>query len=203
MDGDGFDRQRDAILQHAAANGMEVVRFFEERGVPGKTEWEDRPAWVEMIAALNGINTVVVEKLDRLARDLFIQEYILRDLKKRKVTLLSVHDENIDDSTPERILVRQIMGSLAQYEKNWTVIKLMAARRRIRSAGARCEGRKPYGSKPGESEVLERIVRMSGSLNAAEIARALNADGIPPRSGTQWWAKVVGRILRAQEVTHV
>ncbi len=112
VEGDGFPRQLEAIKGSAAQHDMRVVRVFEERAVCGATEWEDRPAWAEMVASLDGVRTILIERLDRLARELFIQEYILRDLKKRGVTLVSVHEQDID-SSPERILFRQIMGSIA------------------------------------------------------------------------------------------
>ena len=43
LDGDGFDRQRLAIEKYCSDNGMEIVQEFQEKAVPGKTEWEERP----------------------------------------------------------------------------------------------------------------------------------------------------------------
>jgi hypothetical protein len=59
-----------------------LARVFEERGVPGATEAGNRPAWVEMLATIldNGVRTIIIEKLDRLARDLIVQEHIIADL---------------------------------------------------------------------------------------------------------------------------
>jgi hypothetical protein len=45
---------------------------------------------------------------------------------------------------PTRILVRQMMGAVAQYEKSQIVLKLRGARMRKRAKEGRCEGRKPY-----------------------------------------------------------
>jgi DNA invertase Pin-like site-specific DNA recombinase len=65
------------------------VRWFEERVVCGTTEWKNRPAWVEMMQNLNGVRIILVEKVERLARDLGVQEWIFRDLRQRKVELVS------------------------------------------------------------------------------------------------------------------
>src|ERR1700693_6439656 len=64
--GDGFPRQKKAIKEWAAANGVTIVRWFEEKGVTGSLL--ERPALSEMMIALmsNGVQFVVVEKLDRL-----------------------------------------------------------------------------------------------------------------------------------------
>src|SRR5689334_8517737 len=93
--GDGFPRQRDAIQRFADAHGMMIVRWFQERAVCGATEWENRPAWSDMVQKLNGVRTIV-EKVERLARDLGVQEWILRDLKQRGVTLASATEEDLD-----------------------------------------------------------------------------------------------------------
>ena len=92
LDGDGYPRQRLAIGSYAAAAGLEIVREFREKAVAGKTEWDNRPAWMEMMAemAADGAKTIVIEALHRLARDLMVQEHIIADLRKRGITLISV-----------------------------------------------------------------------------------------------------------------
>ena len=193
--GDGFPRQREAIQRYATAHGMRIVRWFEERAVCGATEWENRPAWSEMVEKLNGVRTILVEKVERLARDLGVQEWILRDLKKRGVALLSATEENLD-ADPTRVLFRQMMGAIAQYDRAMTVLKLRGARERMKAATGRCEGRKPYGARPGESEVLARMKQLRAAGMAYDrIAAQLNAEGHRPRQGQQWYGLVCHRLL--------
>src|ERR1700730_16583865 len=92
LEGDGFTRQREAIELYAKANDIEIVRTFEEEGVSGKTDLENRPALTDLIASLdvNGTRLVLVERLDRLARFLTVQESILQDLKRKQFDLVSV-----------------------------------------------------------------------------------------------------------------
>jgi len=62
IEGDGFTRQREAISRFAAANGYVVVDWFEDGGVSGATELDDRPglmATLERIAG-NGVRHVIV-----------------------------------------------------------------------------------------------------------------------------------------------
>src|ERR1700758_5359981 len=79
LEGDGFPRQLTAIEQYAKANGIRIERVFREEGVSGTKELENRPALQELLEALqsDGIKLVMVEKLDRLARDLMVQETII------------------------------------------------------------------------------------------------------------------------------
>ena len=158
----------------------------------------DRPAWAEMMTALhsNGVRTIVIERLDRLARDLMIQEATIADLKRDGFTLVSVQEPDLMASDPARIAFRQMMGVFAQYDKSQIVLKLRGARIRKRAAEGRCEGRKPYGTREGEQAVIARMreLRQAG-LGFDRIARALNNDGLKPRAGARWHGVVVNRIL--------
>lgn len=42
---------------------------------------------------------------------------------------------------PTRVLMRQLLGAVSQYDKNQIVLKLLAARTRIRAKEGVCEGR--------------------------------------------------------------
>jgi DNA invertase Pin-like site-specific DNA recombinase len=197
VDGDGFARQSDAIKRHAAAHGIKIAHTFEEKGVSGTTDGMDRPQWVEMISRViaGNVRTIVIEKLDRLARDLMIQEHIVADLQRRGIALVSVAEPDLCSNDPSRKLMRQIMGAIAEYDKAMIVLKLRGARQRVKAKTGRCEGAKPYGTLPDEVATLDRIksMRRAGkSLRA--IAETLNADRVPPRRGTRWFAHSVGRI---------
>ena len=215
LDGDGFTRQREAIEHYAAQHDIEIVAFFEEKGVPGATEWDDRPAWVEMIGRLNGVRTIVIERLDRLARELFVQEHILRELKHRGIELFTAAGEECGDEDPTRVLFRQILGAIAQFDKTMIVRKMRHARenqretcqncqalRKACQCGAfqagRCEGRKPYGHREGEAywiEIMKRY-RLQGAT-FDWIATYLNDEGVSTRvPGTKWYGCTVKRILR-------
>jgi DNA invertase Pin-like site-specific DNA recombinase len=50
-----------------------------------------------------------------------------------------------------RIMMRQIFGAVAQYEKAMIVGKLRGARQRVKAKTGRCEGRKHYGFHSGEA----------------------------------------------------
>jgi DNA invertase Pin-like site-specific DNA recombinase len=203
VDGDGFDRQLIACQGYAASHELEIVEAFREKGISGTKELEDRPALSELFAALeeNGIKTVLVEKVDRLARDLMVQESIIGDMQKNGYTLISVAEPDLCSTDPSRILIRQIFGALAQYDRAMTVLKLRGARQRAKAKHGRCEGVKPFGNKDGEVQVLHtmRSLRASG-VSCDLIAEALNANRIPARRGGKWLGCTVNRILKREAV---
>ena len=198
LDGDGFPRQRAAIKEYAAAHGIRVLRWFEETGVSGRKDLENRPALHELMLALhaNGTRVVLIEKLERLARDLMVQETIIGDLRKNGFEIISVMEPDLCSDDPSRKLVRQMFGAIAEYERSMIVLKLRAARQRIRAREGRCEGRKPFGSRPGEAKTITRIRELSRKgLNLSNIAKVLNSEGLPTRTGGNWFAATVSRVL--------
>jgi DNA invertase Pin-like site-specific DNA recombinase len=200
LEGDGFPRQIAAIKKYAAANDIRIARTFREEGISGMRDLENRPALQELMVALhsNGTKLVLVERLDRLARDLMIQESIIADMKRHGFEIVSVAEPDLCSDDPSRTLMRQILGAFSQYERAMIVQKLRGARQRIRAKTGHCEGRKRYGSRPGESEVIERMKAMRATgLAVDKVAAALNAKGHKARSGGKWHPTSVYRTLKA------
>jgi len=198
--GDGFPRQREAIKKWAASHSVKIVRWFEEKGVSGTKELTDRPALSDLMVALmsNGVRVVVVEKLDRIARDQMVQEGIIQSLLKEGFELVSAApgEENLCGNEPGRKLMRTIMGAIAEYDKQMIVLKLRAARSRTKAKEGRCEGRKPFGHYDGEAAILARIRELHGSGGNYEgITKNLNEAGIETRSGGKWYPATVRRIV--------
>ena len=200
VDGDGFPRQLASVKAHAKANGIRIVQVFREEGVSGARESMDRPAWAELMAAMhgNGVRTIIIEKLDRLARDLMVQEATIADLQRHGFTLLSTQEPDLLATDPSRVAFRQMVGIFSQYEKTQIVLKLRAARTRKRAETGRCEGRKPFGGREGEQHIIERMARLRKSgMSIRAVAAKLNREGVPTRAGGPWRDAVVGRILKA------
>ena len=105
---------------------------------------------------------------------------------------------------PTRVLMRQLMGAVAQYDKSQIVAKLRGARMRVKAAGGRCEGRKPYGFYEGENAVIGRMngLRAEG-LGFDRIAAQMNAEGLHTRTRGRWHGVMVNRILKAQKKGNV
>jgi len=101
-----------------------------------------------------------VENATRLARDLMVGEVILQQLTSAGCKVIATDsgtDLSADSDDPTRRLIRQVLGAVAEFDRRVTVMKLRAARDRRRARGERCEGRRPFGIKPGEAKTLARI----------------------------------------------
>ena len=199
--GDGFARQSEAVRDYAKAHGIRIIRTFREAGVSGTKELENRPALSEMMAALHGnaVKLVLIEKLDRLARDLMIQETVIGDLRKHGFALISAAEPDLLQDDATRKLMRQMLGAIAEYEKTMLVTKLRGARLRKKARTGRCEGRKPYGYYSGEKRILDRMeaLRAQG-LGFDQIAKQLATEGLMNRRGKPFGGFAVNRIVARQ-----
>jgi DNA invertase Pin-like site-specific DNA recombinase len=202
--GDGYARQLHSINRYAAANDIKIVRIFKERGVSGEKELKDRPAFMEMLAALhaNGVRRILIERLDRLARSLLVQESIIAELKRHGFELISADEPDLLKDDPYRVMFRQFQGAISQAEKANIVLKLRGARQRMKARTGRCEGRKPYGATDGERAIAARMRELRAAGMAYDrIAATFNSDSVPTRTpGKRWHGFAVNQILKAQEL---
>lgn len=205
-EGETWERQQEAILRYAKANDIQVVEWFRDEYVPGKTEMQNRPGLAACMARVesNCIKLVLIEISDRLARDSMVSELIIREFQKSGVRVISASGgldlTAGDDSNPTAKLVRQILAAVAEFDRCVIVLKLRAARERLRKANGKCEGRKAYGTRPGEDRILQNIIGLhSVGQNAENIAAILNLDSIKCRYGKQWHGATVRKILARYE----
>ena len=206
IEGDGFERQIEAISRYAINAGLTLEQTFREEGVSGTKELENRPALQELLLAVeNGeVRIVLIEKLDRLARDLMVQETIIADFRKRGITVISTHEPDLCSDDPSRKLVRQIMGAIAEYDRAMTVAKLRGARQRVKARTGRCEGSKPFGASEDHRPVIDRILGLRASGMAVDvIAEILNKEGHKSKKGGRWYGSSVRNVILREQAKEV
>src|SRR5208283_1697333 len=99
------------------------------RDAPHADPITDRPGFTKMLAALlaNGARTIIVESPDRFARDLMVQLAGHDLLKAQGIALIAASAPTFFiEETPTAVLVRQVLGAVAQFDKASTVAKLAA-----------------------------------------------------------------------------
>src|SRR6185503_19093383 len=140
-------RQKETIARYCEAKGFYVLRWFSDGGVSGEVEAAERASFAEMLLLAGPATTqiIVVERADRLARTLMVSELACEEARKSGLTVLEAASDtdltNSDD--PTRVLIRQVLGALSEWNKNVLVQKMAKARARMKASGVRCEGRKP------------------------------------------------------------
>ncbi len=198
---DGFPRQEQAIQDYAKAHNLEITDIFRD-GITGTSD--DRPALAEMLVSMekNGheVRTVIIERLDRLARDLMIQEAIIRDFQKNSFQLISTTEgTDLGSDDPSRKLIRQIFGAVSEFDKTMLVMKLKAARERKRKLTGKCQGRKGYHEELPDVikyiRQLRRKPKYRKQLTYQQIADRLNDEGVITMDGRPWTLHRVNQVL--------
>jgi DNA invertase Pin-like site-specific DNA recombinase len=201
---DGLPRQREAVLAYCATTRVDLLEEHVDAGVSGTKALGDRPGLSTALerAVECGASMLIVEKADRLARDLIEGELILREF--RRVGIKVIEAESGADLTdgagnPTATLIRQVLGSVAEFEKSALVSKLRAARDRKRRNGGHPCGNYAFGrhpERPWEVATLARIVELRREKKTLQqVAEVLNGEGRASRSGRVWTAAMVRDIL--------
>lgn len=174
--------------QALAAMGVSQDRVYVDHGLTGTSR--DRPGLRQALAACRAGDTLVVTKLDRLARSLPDARDIVAELTAAEVALNiggSVHDPN----DPVGRLLFNTLAMVAEFESD-----LIRARTRegmqLAKAKGRLRGKQPK-LKPAQEKHLVELWR-AGRHTSAELAdlfgvarstvyRAVQRAGPPPTPG--------------------
>jgi DNA invertase Pin-like site-specific DNA recombinase len=208
---DGFPRQREAIRAYCASKRIELLEEHEDAGVSGTVPLVGREGLSRALERCGklGATMLVVERADRLGRDLIVSEMAVRAFAEAGVAVVCADTgENLSDAEhdPSRKLIRQVLNAVAEYERSALVAKLRAARERKKRNGGHSVGAYAFGAdprKPQEVETLARLreLRRAGhgrkKTTLAEVAAILNAEGRASRTGKAWSQAMVRDLLSA------
>ena len=105
------------------------------------------------------------------------------------------------EDTPTAVLVRQVLGAIAQFEKAGLVAKLAAARKRKRVANGKCEGRKSLAETNPEAVALAKALGRKkpkgGPMSLRAVSAELAARGFLNERGAPFNHKSVASMLAA------
>src|SRR5271165_1326949 len=205
-DKDHHKRQRQAIEAFAKAAGYSIVETFYDAAVSGADPVGARPGFAEMLERLlaNGAKTIIVESPDRFARDLMVQLTGHDMLKAKGISLVAASaPTHFIEDTPTAVLVRQVLGAVAEFEKTTLVAKLAASRRRKRMVtGEKVEGRKShFEARPDVVKLAKALARKKpkgGKLSLRAISAELAAQGFLNERGLPFNPKSIATMLAAR-----
>ena len=152
------------------------------------------------------IEGVLIFKLDRLARDLYIQEHLIKKLEGFNKKLISIKEPHLESKDPMRKAFRQFMGIVSELEKAFITMRLSGGRINKAQKGGYAGGATALGYKTKnkkliidkkQAEIIRMIFKMKRykRMGLREIARELNEKGIPTARGGKWYAGTIKYIL--------
>ena len=204
LDGDSEERQKESIAKYANSQGMEIVSGAYDQAVKGSDSIHEREGFAQLIQYCldNDVTTILCENASRFARDVIVQEMGYRELKKLKIQLIPVDaPDYFTGDSPSLTMIRQILGSVAEFEKSNLVSKLRGARDRVKAKNGKCEGRKSLKEIMGDV-TFTSMIRQIKSLRKqnksyASIAGVLASKGyVQPSTGKPFHKSQVMRLIQ-------
>lgn len=202
--GFGLQVQEETGRQWLRSGRHRLVEVCTDAGRSGTLDVGERAGLARALAlvAADRADGIVVHRLDRLARDVILQEQLLAELHRLGKELRScspAEDENLahtpDD--PTRALVRRILGSIATYEREVIRLRLRSGRVRKQLAGGYVGGPPPYGWAAVRGDLIpvpdeQRTIRLIRRLRAdgrsyRAICAELERRGVPSRARHHKW----------------
>lgn len=212
--GDSLEAQAETCSAWAAGLGHEVVAVCRDQGLSGRLPVQQRPGLLDALVMLeDGLaDGLIVHRIDRLARELHIQEAALAQAWKagKHVRVFEAVEGEIkrdDPEDPHRTFLRQVLGAAAQLERGLITARLQGGRRRKAAAGGwvgghRLHGRygyvvrdRAYEPVACEQAVIERMAALRASSSYRAVAAVLNAEGVAAPAGSVWYASSIRKVL--------
>ena len=207
QDGTSLGTQMEACRRYCRSRGYEVGYEFSEAWSGLSLERPKLTGLRELVRS-DKIDTVVVYSLERFSRDPVHGVILMQELEKHGVRLEAA-SETVDNSE---------VGKLVFYIKGYAA-KLDAERRRDATGRGKQamlkNGKLPQGTGIGiygyqwikeykkripierEAKIVKRMFEMVARGDGCfKIARTLNEERIPTKSGKKWEARTISRIVR-------
>lgn len=154
-------------LQRDALNRAGCERIFEDQASGAKAK---RPGLDRCLQAIEPGDTLIVWRLDRLARSLLKLLEMIQFLDKHDIGLKSL-TEAIDTKTLTGKLVLHVMGAIAEFERGLIIERtnagLQAAKERGQTFG------RPMKVTPEKLDEAKRLILVEG-LSIPQAAKRIN-----------------------------
>jgi site-specific DNA recombinase len=201
--GCSLDAQQHKLKLYAELHGHELVEVIVDAGVSASTL--NRPGVQRALAMLtdgtcDGLLVYKIDRLTRSVRDLgkLIDEYFSESSPGE---LLSVRD-SIDTSTATGRLMLNLLGSVAQWEREVIAERTREVLQHKRAKGERV-GSVPYGydlaadginlrsTEHEQAAIRIAVGRRANGESLRKVGTALTRLGYSPRNGGKWHPETV------------
>lgn len=205
VEGISLENQLEKIKAFCFAKSWEVVDVIVDDGFSGKSL--NRPGMQKIIsmAKTKQFDVVVTYKLDRLTRSVKDLGYLIDDIFNKQDISFTSFTDNFDTTTANGKLILNILGSVAQWERD------IIAERTKDAINYKKDNKKNYGTTPlgflvdnsgnlvedsKEQETITYIKKLrKEGLSYSKIANQLNGEGIATKQGKKWYSETIRKIL--------
>lgn len=203
-EGISLDNQVEKVKAFCKAKDWELVDIIADEGRSGKDL--NRPGIQQVIRGCKkkAFGVLIVCKLDRLTRNVRDLGYLIQDVFEKNGVGFSSIADNFDTTTANGKLVLNVLGSVAQWERE------IISERTREALHFKREKRELYGMvplgfdlegdrlipNPKELDTVKYVKSLREKrLSLQKIANRLNLEGIKTKLGGRWFGSTVRYLL--------
>jgi len=204
---ESIETQVEACKRHAQAKGYVIEGEFSDAEKSGDDPM--RPGLLAAFEALTRGSVLIVHHLDRLARKLADQETFYKDVRDKYHAKIEVVEGGIDGEDRYRVLLRQVMGAFAEFDRKEKAARTKMAMLRHQASGRRMSAEPPYGKSrfddgekkrlidnPEEQDIIANILlEHEAGQGARQICRDLESRGVLCRGRQRWYHQTIKTII--------
>ena len=153
------DNQLIALRDYAQRRGLEVVKEYVDE-ISATRDVRPNLEQLKRDARANRFAIVLAVRIDRIGRSLIDLETTFQEWDRYNVGFITTEQDGIDTTTPSGRLIRQVLGAVAQFERELISERTKAGLRRARAEGKRL-GRPP--KKRGGPGVYKAAISAGGA----------------------------------------
>lgn len=210
------DQER-AIVAYCRAHGWPEPVMYGDYGVSAFSDAvAKRPAFARLLADAEAgvLDTIIVARMDRWARNVGVTVATLQRLERAGVALISLA-EQIDYSSAVGRLTVNMMASVAQYQSDDKSAVAKRVHADLRAQGKLSSGSPPWGAMrdgegratldPALAPALARALELVATCSYHVACDRLNEEGIPPPGAARryrrgqprgWWPQSLRQAIR-------
>jgi site-specific DNA recombinase len=141
----------------SSQENMDEYKVYSDEGYTGANT--DRPALQEMLSDIQqgNINVIISYKIDRLTRSPKDFYQLIEIFEKHNASFISI-TERFDTSTPSGRLLRNIMLTFGQFERELTSERIRDKKAEMAKKGMWSSGKPPFGYKTDNRKLIPEPV---------------------------------------------
>lgn len=212
--GSGLDIQEKEIKEYCKENNINLIKIYSDEGISGANDISKRKGLNDLLefCKKNKVDNMLITKMDRLARDIYIQLWFEKELLVNDVKMVSINEDNLNGDDYMTKAMRQMVGVFAELEKNRITDRLLSGRKeKALNKKQKASGNCPFGYKykynsqgktpvvvvdPEKAQIVKEIYKLYMRGNSLQkIADNLNSLNIKTNRGNNWSKQAVHLIL--------
>lgn len=208
-DGVSLDAQINKIRAWASLNDYELIHIYKDEGISGAS-LNKRDGMVQALSKIKKGMAFVCYSLSRVSRDTIDTIQISRTIEKAGADLVSL-SEKIDTTGASGKMIFNMLAVLNQFERDQVAERTKLAMQ-FKKSKDQAYSPTPYGYSRQGSELIinqeeaSNIMRIKMMYEEGkgytEIARILNSENIPTKTGKLWRANTVYYLLQRSNITN-